>query len=70
MTTLLATPSPSLFALGGEPTLDEVLASVWEGLIAHRVSECPVCRSEMEPEYGAHALPFGGRCRSCGSVLR
>ena len=41
MTTLLATPSPSLFDLGGEPTLDEVLASVWEGLIAHRVERVP-----------------------------
>jgi hypothetical protein len=70
VTTLLATRSPSLFdAVGGEPTLDEVLAGVWEGLIAHRVSECPVCRSELIPEYGAHALPIAGRCQTCESVL-
>jgi hypothetical protein len=61
----------SLFdAVGGEPTLDELLVGVWEGLIAHRVVECPVCSAEMQPEYGAHALPMGGRCATCGSVLR
>jgi hypothetical protein len=61
---------PSLFdAVGGEPTLDELLASVWEGLTAHAVVKCPACGAEMEPEYGAHALPIGGRCKGCGSTL-
>jgi hypothetical protein len=64
------TVAPSLFdAVGGEPTLDEVIVGMWEGLTAHRVVECPVCREEMSPEYGAHARPIGGRCRGCGSVL-
>jgi hypothetical protein len=64
------TVAPLLFdSVGDEPTLDEVLAGVWEGLIAHRVVDCPVCRSQMEPEYGAHALPVGGRCAVCGSSL-
>jgi hypothetical protein len=64
------TVAPLLFdSVGDEPTLDEVLAGVWEGLIAHRVVDCPVCRSQMEPEYGAHALPVGGRCAACGSSL-
>ena len=68
MTTL--TVAPSLFdAVGGEPTLDEVIVGVWEGLTAHRVVECPVCRDEMAPEYGAHARPIGGRCAGCGTVL-
>ena len=68
MTTL--TVAPSLFdVVGGEPTLDEVIVGVWEGLTAHRVAECPVCREEMAPEYGAHARPIGGRCGGCGSVL-
>jgi hypothetical protein len=71
VTTLIATRSAELFdSVGGEPTLDEVLASVWEGLTAHRASECPVCAGEMAPEYGAQALPVGGRCRSCDSALR
>jgi hypothetical protein len=61
---------PSLFdAAGGEPTLDELLAGVWEGLTAHAVVPCPACGGGMEPEYGAHALPIGGRCKDCGSTL-
>jgi hypothetical protein len=54
---------------GGGPMLDDLLAGVWEGLAAHRVVACPVCASEMRPEYGAHALPIGGRCGACGSTL-
>ena len=65
------TVAPSLFEpVGGEPTLDDVIASVWEGLAAHRVVACPVCQEPMEPEYGAHALPIGGVCSGCGSTLR
>jgi hypothetical protein len=65
------TVAPSLFEpVGGEPTLDDVIAGVWEGLTAHRTGACPVCREEMEPEYGAHALPIGGCCAGCGSTLR
>jgi hypothetical protein len=55
---------------GGGPMLDDLVAGVWEGLAAHRVVQCPVCAAEMTPEYGAHALPIGGRCGSCGSTLR
>jgi hypothetical protein len=62
---------PALFdATGGEPMLDEVLVGVWEGLTAHRVARCPVCDGEMEPEYGVHSRPFGGRCKRCGTTLR
>ncbi|MGO9821855.1 MAG: hypothetical protein ACLPTJ_14575 [Solirubrobacteraceae bacterium] len=42
--------------LGGEPTLDELIAGVWEGLAAQRSTRCPVCEAEMQPVYGAHAL--------------
>lgn len=70
VTTLLATPAPGLFdGLGGEPTLDQLIAGVWEGLTAHATVGCPVCEGEMRPEYGAHALPLGGRCTECGSTL-
>ena len=62
--------APSLFdGAGGEPTLDELLAGVWEGLSAHRPVSCPVCGADMHPEYGAHALPIGGQCRGCASML-
>jgi hypothetical protein len=70
MTTLLAQGSRSLFdAVGGEPTLDDLVAGVWEGLTAHAVVECPLCGDELRPEYGAHARPIGGRCAGCGSTL-
>jgi hypothetical protein len=55
--------------LGGEPTLDALVAGVWEGLAAHRSVGCPVCGEEMTPAYGAHARPIGGGCRSCGTRL-
>ena len=68
MTTL--TMAPSLFdAVGGESTLDEIIVEVWEGLTAQRVVQCLICEEDMRPEYGAHALPIGGRCTSCGTVL-
>jgi hypothetical protein len=63
-------PAMTLFdGMGGEPTLDDVLAGAWEGLTAHSVVLCPVCHDQMAPDYGAHALPVGGTCRSCGSSL-
>ncbi len=62
--------APTLFDdLGGEPTLDDVLVDVWEGLTAHRVVGCPVCGEEMKPEYGVHALPIGGSCSGCGATI-
>jgi hypothetical protein len=62
--------APTLFDdVGGEPTLDEMLVGVWEGLTAHRRVSCPVCGAAMRPEYGQHALPIGGRCTECGSTL-
>jgi hypothetical protein len=66
----LAQAAPSLLDdLGGEPTLDELIAGVWEGLAAHHAVACPVCGGEMRPGYGAHARPIGGRCHSCDTVL-
>ena len=62
--------TPSLLdELGGEPTLDELLTGVWEGLAAHRAVACPVCGEAMKPAYGAHAKPIGGRCDGCGAAL-
>ncbi len=68
--TALAT-APTLFDdRGGEPTLDETLAGVWEGLMAHRSVECLLCGEAMVPEYGAHTRPVSGRCTGCGSVVQ
>jgi len=63
-----ALSAPTLFKeSGGVPTLEELIGGVWEGLSAHRVVSCPVCGEDMKPEYGAHALPIGGRCTGCES---
>ena len=62
--------APTLFEpAGGEPTLDDVLVDAWEGLTAHRAIDCPVCGSEMAPQYGVHARSIGGRCRGCDSTI-
>ena len=55
--------------VGGEPTLDAVLSGVWEGLVAHRPADCPLCGGEMRPVYAAHSRPVGGVCQSCGTQL-
>jgi hypothetical protein len=61
----------SLFdeTMGGEPTLEELIAGVWEGLAVHGTSSCPVCGAEMEARYGVHARPVDGRCASCGTTI-
>jgi hypothetical protein len=62
--------APTLFDRpGGEPSLDEVISSVWEVLTARQPVECPVCGGEMEPQYAAHSRPISGRCGDCGAEL-
>jgi hypothetical protein len=65
---LIAPPSPRL-PLDDAGTLDELIVALWEGLSADQSVGCPVCASEMKPEYGAHARAVGGRCAGCGSTL-
>jgi tRNA(Ile2) C34 agmatinyltransferase TiaS len=55
--------------MGGETTLEELIAGVWEGLAVHGTSSCPVCGAQMEARHGAHARPVDGRCASCGTTL-
>jgi hypothetical protein len=63
--------APSRLGWTGEGgTLDDLLASLWEAIEAHRTIECPVCAGEMRPAYGAHARAIGGKCVSCGSTLQ
>jgi hypothetical protein len=65
---------------GDEPTLDDVLVGVWEGLAARATATCPICGGPMEAAYGGGgdegsraagraAAPEGARCTSCGSSL-
>ncbi|MGH2871796.1 MAG: hypothetical protein ACRDL5_04975 [Solirubrobacteraceae bacterium] len=60
---------PARTVSGGEPTLDALLSGVWEGLAAHAHVGCPLCEGEMRPLYGAHHLPIGGVCQSCGTRI-
>jgi hypothetical protein len=55
--------------LGGEPTLDELIVGVWEGLTAPASAACPVCGARMEPQFSGHARPVAGRCTDCGTTL-
>ena len=55
--------------MGGEPTLDELVSGVWEGLVAHQRVPCPWCGGEMAPVYSAHARPTAGRCVDCETTL-
>jgi hypothetical protein len=66
----LLVAQPTLEGLEPERTLDDLLIGVWTRLSSHQAVECPACHGEMEPEYGAQALPIGGRCRSCGATLK
>lgn len=54
---------------GEEPTLDELVSGVWEGLVAHQLVPCPWCGGEMTPVYSAHARPIAGGCGNCETTL-
>ena len=68
--------APSLFdgVVRGEPTLAEVVASVWEGLSNHGRATCPVCGApamEAESRAGERGErgERGGSCHVCGSRI-
>ena len=48
---------------GSRLTLEQSLASVWEGLFAVGAADCVICGSRMERR-GA-----GGHCGACGTTL-
>ena len=54
---------------GRGPTLDELITSVWEGLLADETAGCPACGGAMVPRYAAGASAVGGACRDCGTQL-
>ena len=49
--------------------LDDLTVDTWQGLVKG-ASPCPVCGGWLEPQFGAHARPVGGRCADCGSTIR
>jgi hypothetical protein len=56
-------------APGSGETLDRIVVGRWERLTARAPSPCLVCGGTMEPVYGVHPTPIGGRCRDCGTTL-
>jgi hypothetical protein len=64
------TVTPNLFTdPGGEPTLEDLITGVWEGLAAHHRVACPLCGGEMTAVFSAHARPVAGRCGDCATEL-
>ena len=51
------------------PTLDDLVAGAWEGLLAGAPADCPACGAAMSPRHSAGAGIVGGRCGGCGSSL-
>ena len=54
---------------GGGPTLDDLVAEIWEVLAAESAAPCPVCGGALIARYGAGPAPVAARCRDCGSEL-
>jgi hypothetical protein len=48
---------------GGRLTLEQVLSSAWEGLLAVGAAECFVCGSRLERHGDS------GTCGGCGTVI-
>ena len=51
------------------PTLDDLVAGAWEGLLAGAPADCLVCGTPLTPRHSAGAGIVGGRCGGCGSTL-
>jgi hypothetical protein len=62
-------PADQVVTAGSGETLDRLVVSSWERLSSHADAACLLCGGTMEPRYGAHAAPIGGRCRDCGTTL-
>jgi hypothetical protein len=56
-------------AVGGTPTLDDLLTGIWETVSSGQPATCPLCHGALEPRYGAGSAPVGGRCTSCGTEI-
>jgi len=65
----VAEPATSASAHGHGPTLDDLVAGAWEGLLAGAPAECLVCGTALTPRHSAGAGIVGGRCGGCGSTV-
>ena len=64
-----AAPTPTASARRHGPTLDDLVAGAWEGLLAGAPADCLVCGAPVAPRHSAGAGIVGGRCGGCGSTL-
>ena len=62
-------PTPAASAHRHGPTLDDLVAGAWEGLLAGAPASCVVCGTAMHPRYSGGHAPVGGRCTGCGTTL-
>jgi hypothetical protein len=51
------------------PTLDDLVAGAWEGLLAGAPADCFVCGTPLTPRHSAGAGIVGGRCGGCGTTV-
>ena len=51
------------------PTLDDLVAGAWEGLLAGAPADCLVCGTPLTPRHSAGAGIVGGRCDGCGTTV-
>jgi hypothetical protein len=51
------------------PTLDDLVAGAWEGLMAGAPADCLVCGTPLTPRHSAGAGIVGGRCGGCGTTV-
>ena len=51
------------------PTLDDLVAGAWEGLLAGAPADCLVCGEPVAPRHSAGAGIVGGRCGGCGTTV-
>ena len=64
-----AAPTEAASAHRHGPTLDDLVAGAWEGLLAGAPAECLVCGTALTPRHSAGAGIVGGRCGGCGSTV-
>jgi len=62
-------PATTASARRHGPTLDDLVAGAWEGLLAGAPASCLVCGTPMEVRHSAGHGAVGGRCTGCGTSL-
>jgi hypothetical protein len=64
-----AEPAATARAHRHGPTLDDLVAGAWEGLLAGAPADCFVCGTPLTPRHSAGAGIVGGRCGGCGTTV-